>query len=256
MRGAPDAPAVKRLRVMASKKKVSGKATQKKPTLQAKLERMPEFGARGPSAAAAQQKERAEREEAFPNGEEPTLPPIPDRRCGTPKRIAYIVAVMAAGQWNGYVTRAKLAEAWGISDSRVRQYSAEASRMLYADDDPEELAQKRRSLAAWVAAQRERAARMTSFVTGLPDFGAALKATELEAKLLGIEFESKRRVELTGKNGGPVDLTGGLAALFAEPDDEEPVAKEQVPTSGPVEAPDGSDRDGSDRGPATPDRGA
>lgn len=136
----------------------------------------------------------------------PPLPPIPDRNAGTSARIAHIVAVMSRGRWDGFPSRVPLAQAWGISDSRVRQFAAEASRMLYSIDDPAELDQKRRTLATITAQQRERAAKMISRKTELPDFGSVAKFIELEAKLLGIPIDNKR-VELTGKDGGPLAVS-------------------------------------------------
>jgi len=134
------------------------------------------------------------------------LPPIPPKSSTTEQRIQYIVQVMAMARWEGYVSRAPLAAAWGISDSRVRQYSAEASRTLYADD-PQEREENRQQLAASMRRLRDQASRMIDQRSALPDFRSVIAAAELEAKLLGIEIDSKRRVELTGKGGSALVVT-------------------------------------------------
>lgn len=152
-------------------------------------------------------------------------PPIPDKRSSTETRVRFIIGLMADGKWECYLSRAPLAQAWGVSDSRIKQYSAEAFRRLNFDD-PAEIAERRISLVRWVAKLRERAARATNDVTGLPEWADCLKAVELEAKLLGIEIDSKRRLEVTSPDGL------GLAELFVRLDEK--------PASTPPEEPQAS----------------
>ena len=102
-------------------------------------------------------------------------------------RVLFIVEEMAHGRWDGYASRAAIAEACGLAEATIRHDSAEAHRIVAYD--PQEREEKRRSLAAFIAKQRERASEMVNMITGLPDFGAMCKATELEAKLVGIELD-------------------------------------------------------------------
>lgn len=129
------------------------------------------------------------------------------------QRVDYIAGVMASGRWRGYLSRVELAERWGVKEPAVRHYSAEASRVLKRD--PEEVERRKAELAAWCDSVRDHAMTHTSFVSGLPDYGSALKATELMAKFEGIELDTKR-LEFTGKGGAPLIQI----KLLGEDDDE------------------------------------
>jgi len=100
-----------------------------------------------------------------------------------------------------YATRAELSEVWGVSDSAIKNYAAEASRNLKMD--AAELEQDRIAHAAFVREIRDRAATEVNVVTGLPDFAAALKADEMIGKWEGHNLA--QRIELTGKDGGPIE---------------------------------------------------
>jgi hypothetical protein len=128
----------------------------------------------------------------------------PGRESTVKERVEYIIAAMSDCTWNGFASRAPLVELWGVTDSTIRNYSAEAWRALKLD--PQGLAEHRQALASWVSKQRERAASMVNENTGLPDWSGARGWTELECKLLDIEIDTKR-VEMTGKDGGPISVT-------------------------------------------------
>lgn len=132
---------------------------------------------------------------------------LPSKGSPTTEKVAYITDLMVAGEWNGYATRAMLCEAWNHSDETVRRHAAEAHRRLELD---EELIKQTRSAHAVFCERIQREAlAMTSHITGLPDFGAALKATELAAKFRGIDIDSAKRIEISGKNGGAITVTLG-----------------------------------------------
>jgi hypothetical protein len=117
-------------------------------------------------------------------------------------RVNFIVDEMANGRWDGYSSRAAIAEACGLAEATIRHDSAEAHRIVAYD--PQEREEKRRTLAAFIAKQRERASEMVNVVTGLPDFGAMCKATELEAKLVGIELD--KSTPMTGPDRPVVEI--------------------------------------------------
>jgi hypothetical protein len=117
----------------------------------------------------------------------------PPRASKTLERVRYIADEMSAGRWDGYATRVPLAEVWGVTDSRVRDYAAEAHRLIAAD--PQELLERRRSFAGWAALQRQRASSMVNQQTGLPDFGNAVKVAEFEAKCIGLDLEPEKKAE-------------------------------------------------------------
>jgi hypothetical protein len=148
----------------------------------------------------------------------------PTRDSIVAQRVEYVAAEMAAGRWDGYRSRLPLAQRWGVEDSTVRNYSTEAHHLVaYSQQERDE---KRRSLAAFVAVQRERAQSMTSLITGLPDFGAVLKAAELEAKFLGIELDGPKRLEVSGRGGGPLaisidEIDETLRAVKSNTDDDD-----------------------------------
>lgn len=157
------------------------------------------------------------REQWRDSAEAPAPPP---RESSTEERVIFVAGEMASGRWDGYVSRVPLAMAWGVTDDRIRQLATEAHRLLAYD--PAERDQKRASLAAFCAQQRERASRERNMVTGLPDFGAALKAAELEAKFIGIELATKATVEVTGKDGGPVTFAQGPTIMIPPEREPEP----------------------------------
>jgi hypothetical protein len=121
------------------------------------------------------------------------------------ERVEYIAARMASGRWlGGYTLRLALADAWGVSTSRVVQLAAEAHRVLAASrPDLEHLREEHALFAERIVVE---AATRTNKVTGLPDYGAALKASEQAAKFRGLDPAVRSRVELTGRDGAPLDV--------------------------------------------------
>lgn len=107
----------------------------------------------------------------------------------------------------------ELSAAWGVVDSTIRDYAAEASRRLRLEPEEIEAAKVRHAIAC----EDVRKQALTTFnaITGLPDFGAALKAIDLTAKFEGVEVE-KTRLELTGKDGGPITTAAAPAIMLPE----------------------------------------
>ncbi len=135
------------------------------------------------------------------------LPPPPAADSEPAERIDYIVQIMARVEWDGYLTRVELAKAWGVTDETVRRYAAEANRRFELDEDEKKQAQLQASLSF----QKLHLQALTTFneQTGMPDFGNAIKARELAVKYQGVVVdEPKKRVELTGKDGGPIEHRG------------------------------------------------
>ncbi len=136
------------------------------------------------------------------NGQPPEDPPGPDSDVQT--RVGWCTHLMATGYWSGRKSHKELAEAWNCAVSTVESYAAEASRRLTLD--PKALEVERALHAAYCDRIRCEALESVSQVTGLPDYGNALKAVELGARFRGL-IDDKRTVELTGKGGGPVAVT-------------------------------------------------
>jgi hypothetical protein len=57
-------------------------------------------------------------------------------------RLHVVAQVMSSGLWKKGETAPELAKAWGLSQSTVEDYSAEASRWLKALTDPDEVRQQ------------------------------------------------------------------------------------------------------------------
>lgn len=106
-------------------------------------------------------------------------------RASVEERVVYIAGLMSRDRWERRVTERELSAAWGVSVSAIQNYSAEASRSFrLSAEDKEAL---RESLRASARAARRIALTERSKVTGLRDVGAALKAIELEARLIGLD---------------------------------------------------------------------
>ncbi len=116
----------------------------------------------------------------------------------TEARIQRIVELMAANEWPAFpetaVLRRKLAAEWGVAESTVRNYAAEAHRRVALD--PEERARLQEDLGRRLLSIAEEARDARNKVTDLPDFPSAIRATEMAAKFLGIEF--KQELKLSG----------------------------------------------------------
>jgi hypothetical protein len=51
------------------------------------------------------------------------------------ERVAYIVELMSELEWDGRASIHALSEAWELSESAIKQYSAEASRLVTGDEE-------------------------------------------------------------------------------------------------------------------------
>lgn len=132
--------------------------------------------------------------------EPPPAPPGPESEVA--ERVNHCWLLMAKGLWNFYASRAELGTLWGVTDSTMRNYAAEAGRRFRMDPDEAEAAKLEHVLSCR-RIMRDALASISK-VTELPDFMAALKADERIAKYRGIDSE-KTKVELTGKDGGPIE---------------------------------------------------
>ncbi len=143
-------------------------------------------------------------------------------------RVAWCRHLMVAWEWYGASTRRELSALWGVAESTVMNYSAEAHRSIQRS--PEELESERLVHASNAERIMLDAYSRASNITGLPDYSAALKANEQAAAFKGLELKAK--VELTGKDGGPIETKSGYddiltklariasdAAKLAEPTD-------------------------------------
>ena len=147
----------------------------------------------------------------------------------TAQRVQAIVDMMASLKWHPREIP-KLAKRWGISESRVKNLSAEASRVVKAaTGDPEQIRAKFVTALEQIATDA-RAAKRTLFdskgkrhVVSAPDFNAATRALGTAADLMGLK---RSELEVTGKDGAP--LQTGVVVLPAlnpdgqaqEPDDD------------------------------------
>lgn len=114
------------------------------------------------------------------------------------ERVHYVVGLMRRNEWPSFPEsrkfRAELAAKWGVSDSSVKAYAAEAHRIVALD--PDERAELQERLGRSLLEMAEEARASKNKVTDLPDYPSAIRATEMAAKFLGIEFEQK--VKLSG----------------------------------------------------------
>lgn len=102
-------------------------------------------------------------------------------------RVAYVADLMAKGEYRTRLTGKWLSQLWGLAETTIGGYAAEASRLLQVPS--EERGARRAVMAAWFEARANDAATRRSFVTGLPDMGAALKAMELYGRYAGLEAD-------------------------------------------------------------------
>lgn len=140
--------------------------------------------------------------------------PTPGPESTVDQRIDHCFALMSRGLWQNYATRVQLSAAWGVVDSTIRDYAAEASRRLKLD--PVDVESAKLQHARFCEAVQEQALATLNQITGMPDFGAALKANELSARYRGIDVDGTRKVEVTGKDGGPIEAKGPVIMLPPE----------------------------------------
>lgn len=149
--------------------------------------------------------------------EEATMGPAPvtpGPEATVAQRVDHCWLLMSNGRWLNYRTRLELATAWNVADSTIRDYAAEASRRLRLE--PEEIDAAKLQHARFCETVQEQALTTFNDLTGMPDFGAALKANELAARFKGIEIDGPKKLELTGKDGGPIETKAPVIMVPAE----------------------------------------
>lgn len=148
------------------------------------------------------------------SGGDESIPDPPGPESKVDQRVEHCWLLMSRGLWRNYATRVELSAAWGVADTTIRDYAAEASRRLRLEPEELDAAKVRHRLAC--EDLRQQALTTFNEVTGMPDFGAALKATELAAKFEGVEIDAKQKIELTGKDGGPITTAAPAIMLPQE----------------------------------------
>lgn len=122
------------------------------------------------------------------------IPELPDKTA----RVAWIADLMRALMWpvwpDALTYRQKLGIAWGVSESTIRDYAAEAHRVVALD--PQDRLEMALDIARKMDAISEDALATINEQTGLPDYGSAIRALEAKAKFLGAE--PPKEVKLTG----------------------------------------------------------
>lgn len=120
---------------------------------------------------------------------------------------------MSADEWPEYPEsmpfRTKLAGVWGITESTVRNITAEASNFLKMD--PVELEQARIALAKRCRRIADDASTSYNHITGLCDYKSELDALDRFAKYMGIDAE-----KVAPTSAAPVKVE----IVYASPPDE------------------------------------
>lgn len=159
--------------------------------------------------------------ESDPDCDDPTL-------CETvDKRVEHIARLMATGQWRVERSqRTKLGGIWGVCDTQVKRYAAEAHRLLAFDHETRE--QLRMWLIADLKATLEKAKTEKSKLTGMHDYGAILGAYDRIAKYASLPLE-----ETMLDDTGPAMR---VEILGADPEPEPPPADVAAPLDGAAAA--------------------
>jgi hypothetical protein len=122
------------------------------------------------------------------------IPELEDKSA----RVGWIVDRMRELSWPRWPEslkyRQRLAAAWGVAESTVRDYSAEAHRTV--ELDPVDKSMVAEDIARTLDAIAQDALATVNEVTGLPDYGSAIRALEAKAKFLGAE--PTKQVHVTG----------------------------------------------------------
>jgi len=120
------------------------------------------------------------------------IPELADKSA----RVAWIVDRMRELTWPVFPEslryRQRLAMVWGVSESTIRDYSAEAHRVV--ELDPIDRAQMSYDIARKMDAISEDALATINEQTGLPDYGSAIRALEAKARFLGAEPPKEHKV--------------------------------------------------------------
>lgn len=128
-------------------------------------------------------------------------------------RVEYIADLMRADRWHTRRTKLELASTWGVAESTVQNYSAEAGRTI-AD-----AIQERRASIAHRAIDRLENLAKDCAASGVPgDAGAAAKANELLLKVAGFaEPEEDKNRPTTIVQVGQVVASPVFSGLMPKP---------------------------------------
>lgn len=137
------------------------------------------------------------------------------------QRIAFIVDLKLRLKWRRLSAR-KYAELWGLSEQYVHDLSWEANKVVRRScTDPDTVAAE---LLPDLLATYRAASRAVRDRGGDPHAQAKMAASVASlAKVLtdvaGLDAPKKTQAEITGANGGPVQVTGPLIFTPPESDD-------------------------------------
>jgi len=150
------------------------------------------------------------------------------KKTETEGRIDRILDLMTSGTWIAGRSHRQLAVEWGITVTTVERLAAEASRVLRRFTRGERELIKARMIAGIEAIRlraemrqrvRYRKVKASDGSTELqevrdpdPDFTAALRAYELQARMLGL---LQNELAITGADGGPIEVEHGVVLLPA-----------------------------------------
>jgi hypothetical protein len=144
-------------------------------------------------------------------------------------RVDKIVGLMSRGKWNGAASHRDLAQQWRVSVHAVAEYAREASGIVrrVIQDDPESI---RAEILAGIEHVRVVAMRLVKpMMVGyreyedrpMPDVGAALRAYELRAKMLGLMVDEVHVTETPARAASPDEERAELARLKADIEERE-----------------------------------
>lgn len=139
---------------------------------------------------------------------------VPDlSESGVRARVDHIADLMRRHSWKGRTTTRALSEAWSLSPSTIQNYSSEASRIVVSELPSGEEAKA--GFLAMAEAIRDEALKSGAF-------GPALDTVKFSAQLCGLMPATKTKAEVSGPDGGPVQMAGVvvLPALDAGPEDD------------------------------------
>lgn len=128
-------------------------------------------------------------------------------------RVAYIADLLADGRYRTRLTVRALATRWDVTEHTLSVDAAEAHRLLLVPKAERE-AMRARMVQQLEALQADAMTRYSK-VTGLPDYGAVVKAVELAGRWMGLDEEladNKRANEVKVEI-----LTTGIKVAKPEP---------------------------------------
>lgn len=120
-----------------------------------------------------------------------TAPNCPRKR----ERIEILADLMVGGKYKTRETARALAQRWGIGHRTIENDACEAARMLAVPPDQREA--RRASVAAYFERLAHEAHLNVNKRTGLPDYGASIRAMELYARYAGLDLENSSQPAAT-----------------------------------------------------------